>query len=153
MLRHVAASGDSEVTELPSTSVDEYAATSGTTPSVLKIDVEGFELDVLAGAERCLRVHRPKIWLELHPNILAEQGSSWEEALEFLKARGYEPICFKDHKLPERDLGFHVWAEWQIRKFVVSIALLPLNELSPRATRGSGSGAGRLLCESADVLL
>jgi FkbM family methyltransferase len=111
MLRHADEGADVEMTELRSISVDAYSAESGTRPSVLKIDVEGFELEVLAGAEQCFQKHRPRIWLELHPQHIAAQGHRWEDAVDFLTARSYRVTNFKDCELSTRDLGFHIWAE------------------------------------------
>jgi FkbM family methyltransferase len=37
----------------------------------VKIDVEGWEGQVLAGARRLLRQHRPALWVEVHPGFLA----------------------------------------------------------------------------------
>ncbi len=36
----------------------------------VKVDVDGYEGHVLAGAERCLRQHRPTLFLELHPALI-----------------------------------------------------------------------------------
>lgn len=42
---------------------------------VIKIDVEGFELDVLRGAAAVLERDRPSLFLEVHPHILARFGT------------------------------------------------------------------------------
>jgi FkbM family methyltransferase len=36
----------------------------------VKVDVDGYEGHVLAGAERCLEQHRPTLFLELHPALI-----------------------------------------------------------------------------------
>ncbi|MBX9879508.1 MAG: FkbM family methyltransferase [Candidatus Obscuribacterales bacterium] len=43
-------------------------------PDLLKIDVEGFELEALKGAEELLAKKKPAICLELHLNYLEERG-------------------------------------------------------------------------------
>jgi FkbM family methyltransferase len=48
--------------------LDSFAATHPP-PSVVKIDVEGGELDVLRGAERLLCDHRPVVVCELHDGL------------------------------------------------------------------------------------
>jgi FkbM family methyltransferase len=112
MLRQDTLSDTFTRTELPSTSVDAYVKESHTIPSVIKLDVEGFELDVLEGARKCLRDNGPRLWLELHPNFLAAQGKRWESAIEILQSLGYDrTIFFKDYEQPTRDLAFHVWCE------------------------------------------
>jgi FkbM family methyltransferase len=52
--------------------------------AILKIDVEGFELDVLKGSEKLLAEHRPAIYLE-NDRINASKG-----LIEYLWSQGYE---------------------------------------------------------------
>jgi len=40
---------------------------------LLKIDVEGYEGHVLAGAERLIREHRPAMFVEVHPTLLTNR--------------------------------------------------------------------------------
>lgn len=51
----------------------------------LKIDVEGYEGQVLAGAEQLLERHKPTIFLELHPHIVGRFGYSVRQILDSLK--------------------------------------------------------------------
>jgi FkbM family methyltransferase len=98
--------------EFPSTSVDAYIAETGAVPTVMKVDVEGFELEVMEGARKCLAAHRPRLWLELHPSYLEAQGKRWEEVIDTLKSLGYRtPTLFEDYDLPTRKIAFHVWCE------------------------------------------
>ena len=108
MLRQDAA-GDTSA--FASTSVDAHIAETGVHPSILKIDVEGFEANVLEGAQTCLASDRPRIWLELHPAQLAAQSHRWEDLLEQLRTVGYRVSIFPDFDLPTRELGFHAWCE------------------------------------------
>jgi FkbM family methyltransferase len=52
---------------VPVTTVDAYCAASGLTPQVIKIDVEGAELEVLLGAVETIRRARPLILMGVHP--------------------------------------------------------------------------------------
>jgi FkbM family methyltransferase len=97
--------------ELPSISVDAYSAETGTLPTVLKIDVEGFEREVIEGAHECLVRHGPRIWLELHPENLVARGLRWGGIVDHLKSLGYAVQIFPDYQLPMRERGFHVWCE------------------------------------------
>ncbi len=58
---------------------DEQVPTS---VSVVKIDVEGFEFEVFAGAEDLITAHRPVIFAEYSPYWLRRRGVDPEEALE-----------------------------------------------------------------------
>lgn len=46
-------------------------------PTIISLDVEGSEFEVLRGAEQTLRKYHPKIWLSLHPEFLHEQYGEW----------------------------------------------------------------------------
>jgi FkbM family methyltransferase len=75
--------------QVHSTTLDEVTARLGLRPDFVKIDVEGSESDVLAGAQQTIRRYRPKMLIELHhfdgnpdrnpvPNILAALGYNME---------------------------------------------------------------------------
>jgi FkbM family methyltransferase len=56
---------------------------------LIKIDVDGGERDVLAGAQRTLETLRPRILIELSPHQAEEAGSSLAELLASLGGLGY----------------------------------------------------------------
>jgi FkbM family methyltransferase len=60
---HVDASGRQPITML---SLDDFTASYSIVPSIIKIDVEGGEEDVLKGGLHLLRKHRPSILLSTH---------------------------------------------------------------------------------------
>lgn len=51
---------------VPVVSLDDVIAAGAPVPDVVRIDVEGAEIDVLRGATRLLAEHRPRIVCELH---------------------------------------------------------------------------------------
>ena len=57
---------------------------------VIKLDVDGFEVKVLKGAERILQSFKPIILMELAPSWLKEKGDSIEELLSYLIKCGYK---------------------------------------------------------------
>ncbi len=60
----------------------------------LKIDVEGAEMRVLAGARDALRRFRPFILLEMNDPSLKIQGSSRDDLIQFLESHDYRLYLF-----------------------------------------------------------
>ncbi|MDH4057667.1 MAG: FkbM family methyltransferase [Cyclobacteriaceae bacterium] len=56
---------------------------------LIKIDVEGYELNVLRGGERLLKKFKPLLFIELDDNNLKDQGDSARSLVEFLSTMGY----------------------------------------------------------------
>jgi FkbM family methyltransferase len=63
---------------------------------LIKIDVEGHELQVLAGAVETLTRFRPNLLIEVFEETLRRQGGSAEAVLEFLTGHGYVLNEFSD---------------------------------------------------------
>lgn len=71
-------------------------------PTLIKIDVEGFEVDVLRGAKKLL-ARRPKIELEVHPQEMRKFGNSVEELLDIIDINSYTAwIQRRDDEWPEK---------------------------------------------------
>lgn len=70
---------------------------------VVKLDVEGSELQALRGMRRMLGSWRPTLFLECHPTALSRAGSSVGELLSELRAAGYaaQAIDERDGSLNE----------------------------------------------------
>lgn len=81
--------GEDSVVVVPMRTVDDLCADLDFAPDLVKIDVEGFEQAVLAGARATLARCRPPLFLELHPQRLAELGGSVEQVLDLLAGLGY----------------------------------------------------------------
>jgi FkbM family methyltransferase len=68
----------------------------------VKMDVDGFETEVLTGGMQTLRRDLPTICLELAPYALEERGSSLTELLATLKGLGYYLVNVEGlHRLPD----------------------------------------------------
>ncbi|MEO7115550.1 MAG: FkbM family methyltransferase [Caldimonas sp.] len=71
-------------------------------PKVIKIDVEGFELNVLQGLRKTLAKHKPILITELVDEHLARAGTSTDEIHEFLQEFGYTPYGIDTERSPIR---------------------------------------------------
>lgn len=58
---------------------------------LLKIDVEGYEFEVLAGAKAVIEAHHPLIYCEFNDILLRDRGRSSLELLATLAELGYRP--------------------------------------------------------------
>lgn len=65
---------------------------------LVKLDVDGFECDVLRGATALLRDTRPIFVMELAPYVLEERGASLDEFVSFFVTNGYSFYDERNHK-------------------------------------------------------
>lgn len=68
-------------------------------PKLIKMDIEGSELEALKGAEALLQKHPPYIVMEFNVGALAQMGASPEAIREFMRKRGYELFVLSEHGL------------------------------------------------------
>jgi FkbM family methyltransferase len=78
-----------DVTRLPQRTLAGIASATSLEPTHVKIDVEGFEGEVIDGARELLARARPTVFLELHGDILRQRGRSPREVLAKLESIGY----------------------------------------------------------------
>lgn len=84
--------GMGEMIEVPVWTLDELVEGVGRRLAFLKIDVEGYEPQVLAGAEKTLRTMRPLILCEFNDILLRDAGASSEQLLAVFAEYGYIPL-------------------------------------------------------------
>jgi FkbM family methyltransferase len=89
-----------EAVAVPVTSVDAEAAGLGEAVSILKVDVEGYEHEVLLGARQTLRSHRPVVFLELHLDLLELAGGHPAAVLALLEEADYRFETLLGRPLP-----------------------------------------------------
>jgi len=80
--------------------LDDLTADDPRPVSLVKIDVQGAETLVIAGARRLLEEQRPAVFVEVDGPSLARQGSSPRELIESLVGLG-----FTGHRLTRRGVG------------------------------------------------
>lgn len=71
--------------------IDSLVADDQRRVALIKVDVQGAEAMVLAGAQRTIAAHRPALFLEIDDRTLRRFGSSATDLLEQLTALGYSP--------------------------------------------------------------
>lgn len=87
----VADSLQTEVRQVEQVTLDSYFADKldqGRTIDLLKVDVEGYELQVFEGAQSLLSRHRPLVFCEIE----ARHNAAYSRVFELLRAAGYR--CF-----------------------------------------------------------
>jgi FkbM family methyltransferase len=70
---------------VPVVPLDAYADLD---PTLIKLDVEGFEIEALRGARRVLE-RRPRVAIEVHVDMLQRYGSSADALFEFVRPEVY----------------------------------------------------------------
>jgi FkbM family methyltransferase len=86
--------------EVPVLTIDQECARTGARPTVLKIDTEGAELDVLRGAAETLETGRPVVFLEIHLDLLEQRRATAHEVCRFLSRLGYRWFSTAGWRLP-----------------------------------------------------
>ena len=69
--------------------IDHMVAEYNLKPSLIKIDAEGAELDVLKGGIKTFKDHKPLLILGLHPAFIEQKGDSLGAIFDLLSANGY----------------------------------------------------------------
>jgi FkbM family methyltransferase len=89
-LRHVQLLPECTYT-VSAVTLDEYASARDLRPSLIKIDTESWDLEVLRGAEKTLQSSRPAVAVEV--GDLGVSGAPHSsEIVRFLRDRGYLPL-------------------------------------------------------------
>jgi FkbM family methyltransferase len=98
---HVAADGEASVA-VRAITIDELTAEHGV-PQVLFVDVEGYELHVLRGAQQTLARHRPDLFVEVHMGQGLDRFGNADDLLALVPP-GYEILVSRTEEGPYRPL-------------------------------------------------
>lgn len=81
--------------------LDDYVKTQSILPTFLKIDVEGYESEVLKGATEILKT-LPKLEIEIHTEILSRYNTSVEEIFKLIDIESYQTwVQWSDEEEPQ----------------------------------------------------
>ena len=118
---HLQAIGDEDndvdAVAVPMLSLDQICEEENILPELLKIDVEGFELPVLQGAERVLQTAK-LLFLEVHPQAVDELRLSQPAIFDLLTCSGWSGYTFKEGPLTREDFVAQTgifWTMWRKR--------------------------------------
>ncbi|MEQ9372271.1 MAG: FkbM family methyltransferase [Coleofasciculus chthonoplastes F3-SA18-01] len=78
-----------EATSVDMVTVDSFVLEHNIVPDVIKIDIEGFELEALKGAVGSLSQYSPIIFLEVHPKHLLENNQNAIYLIDFINQLNY----------------------------------------------------------------
>lgn len=88
--------GEPETVSVPVKILDSYLTSK---PDLMKIDVEGFELNVISGAIEILQENKPTIMVELLRKWMKPFGHTPQDFLQLLQGIGYETFAIGQGKL------------------------------------------------------
>jgi len=119
--------GELEKTTVKCVTLDSFCKMHNLSPSLIKIDVEGHEFNVIKGAKSVIKSRRPYIIFELIEQFWGEKRI--KDIFEFLKP-AYYMICIED----EVD-AIQAYADYKPHRYsdfrksrVVNIGCIPRNE-------------------------
>jgi FkbM family methyltransferase len=75
--------------ETPQYTLETLARQMGVLPTHIKIDIEGYEVEAISGAQDFLGRVRPIVFLELHNAVIRQRGKDPEQVLRMMERCGY----------------------------------------------------------------
>ena len=80
------------------TTIDDYTESAGISPTILKIDVDGFDYEVLIGGSTYLKNNDVTICIELSEIALATRNNTFKDIVNFLSELGYVIVHIFDNE-------------------------------------------------------
>jgi FkbM family methyltransferase len=76
--------------QVPVTTLDHFCEEQAIAPTVIKIDVEGYEFHVIRGSVKTIKSCRPTLLVELHPTTWPLIGGAAENGFCLIRELGYK---------------------------------------------------------------
>lgn len=93
---------------VPLVSIDGLCQEKQIVPQVIKIDVEGAELEVIRGAVQTLKAYQPEVQIGFHPFAFKDVVQATRELIELFRSCGYEvPAPDKEGKYELQEYQMH----------------------------------------------
>jgi len=89
--------------------LDDAISTGLPIPNFIKIDAEGYEFEVLRGAEQTLREHRPDLFIEMHGATREHWIQNRLSVQRLITNCGYRVFDMHMHPLSESDGASHLY--------------------------------------------
>jgi FkbM family methyltransferase len=87
------------------TTIDVFCFDHRIAPSLIKMDIEGFEFHALSGARQTLMRHRPEIIVEVHPMNWPEIGVTRCKVAALINSLGYSAVGLEGQRDPLAEYG------------------------------------------------
>lgn len=84
---------------VPQRSLASVLSTTGFVPTHMKLDIEGFEFEVIESGLDVLRQFHPVLFLELHGTALKARGKDPQKVIQMLRQAGYTHFSLGDSDL------------------------------------------------------
>jgi FkbM family methyltransferase len=78
---------------------------TGFQPTHIKVDIEGYEFELLQAGEDVLSALKPLLYLELHGQALQTRGKDPAAVIAVLRKAGYRSFASQGHLMDERMMG------------------------------------------------
>jgi FkbM family methyltransferase len=88
--------------DVRSVTIDGITKKYSLNPSLIKIDAEGAELDVLRGGNNTFKTNRPVVILGLHPDSIKMKGDSLKAIWDLLKSYNFK-VIYDEAEFTETD--------------------------------------------------
>ncbi len=115
-----------EAVKVQTVSLDGFCLKHQVAPTVLRMDIEGGEVDALHGARTVLGTYRPKLFIEVHPVILND--TEVRSLLALLADCGYDKLLIVNRGLD--------WPWTPSRKRREGMQVVTIDRLVARADKG-----------------